>query len=66
MDDRANLAYAALPERLYVSLDGQVVYQVKRNLFTFYCVSFSRISQGGVGPFDYKIGQVEQFMAKMK
>ena len=26
MDDRANLAYAALPERLYVILDGTVVF----------------------------------------
>jgi len=26
MDDRANLAYAALPERLYVILDGKVVF----------------------------------------
>jgi len=48
MDDRANLAYAALPERLYVILDGQVVYQ------------------GGLGPSDYKIGEVEQLLAKMK
>ena len=28
MDDRANLSYAALPERLYIVQDGQVVYQV--------------------------------------
>ena len=28
MDDRANIAYAALPERLYVVQDGQIVYQV--------------------------------------
>ena len=36
MDDRANLAYAALPERLYVILDGQEVYQVKEDTFMFY------------------------------
>ena len=29
MDDRANNAYASLPERLYVVQDGRVVYQVK-------------------------------------
>ena len=28
MDDRANIAYAALPERLYVVQDGRVIYQV--------------------------------------
>eukprot|EP00092_Neocalanus_flemingeri_P008138 GFUD01008778.1.p2 GENE.GFUD01008778.1~~GFUD01008778.1.p2 ORF type:complete len:124 (+),score=26.60 GFUD01008778.1:507-878(+) len=27
MDDQANLAYAALPERLYVLMDGNVAYQ---------------------------------------
>jgi len=48
MDDRANIAYAALPERLYVVRDGQVVYQ------------------GGLGPFDYKISEVEAFLAKDK
>jgi len=26
MDDRANLAYAALPERLYVILDGIIIF----------------------------------------
>jgi len=48
MDDRANIAYAALPERLYVVQDGQIVYQ------------------GGLGPFDYKISEVEAFLAKDK
>ena len=28
MDDRANKAFASLPERLYVVKDGQVVFQV--------------------------------------
>jgi len=48
LDDRANIAYAALPERLYVVRDGQIVYQ------------------GGLGPFDYKISEVEAFLAKDK
>jgi len=48
MDDRANIAYAALPERLYVVQDGRVIYQ------------------GGLGPFDYKISDVEAFLAKNK
>jgi len=48
MDDRANIAYAALPERLYVVQDGQIIYQ------------------GGLGPFDYKISEVEAFLAKNK
>ena len=28
MDDGANLAYAALPERLYVLQDGKITYEV--------------------------------------
>ena len=28
MDDRTNHAYSALPERLYVVLDGKVVFEV--------------------------------------
>ena len=36
MDDRANLSYAALPERLYVVQDGQVVYQVAFRLEIFH------------------------------
>jgi len=48
MDDRANIAFAALPERLYVVQDGQIIYQ------------------GGLGPFDYKISEVEAFLSKNK
>ena len=48
MDDRANKAFAALPERIYVILDGVIVYE------------------GGLGPFDYKIEEVEAFLAKRK
>ena len=35
MDDRANIAYAALPERLYIVQDGQIIYQVEFLHFTF-------------------------------
>jgi len=48
MDDRANKAFASLPERLYVVKDGQVVFQ------------------GGLGPFDYRISDVENFLRKTK
>jgi len=48
MDDRANKAFAALPERIYVVLDGRIAYQ------------------GGLGPFDYKIEEVENYLAKRK
>ena len=44
MDDRANLSYAALPERLYIVQDGQLVYQVTLRLEIFHqfkIVSFS-------------------------
>ena len=33
MDDIANLSYGALPERLYVVLDGTIVYEVGRVTF---------------------------------
>merc|ERR1711874_848535 len=46
MDDRANLAYAALPERLYVVMDNTVIYE------------------GGFGPFNYNLAEVERFLAK--
>ena len=36
IDDRANLSYAALPERLYIVQDGQVVYQVAPRLEIFH------------------------------
>ena len=48
MDDRANTAFAALPERIYVVLDGRIAYQ------------------GGLGPFDYKIEEVAEFLSKRK
>jgi len=48
MDDRANIAFAALPERLYVILDGNVVYE------------------GGIGPFDYNLEEMEAFLGKTK
>ena len=48
MDDRANHAFAALPERIYVVLDGRIAYQ------------------GGLGPFDYKIEEVEEYLSKRK
>ena len=34
MDDRANKAYASLPERLYVVQDGKVLYQVRMPIMT--------------------------------
>lgn len=48
MDDRANLAFAALPERIYVIVDGKVVLQ------------------GGLGPFNYNIEEVEHFLENKK
>jgi len=48
MSDIANLSYGALPERLYVVLDGTIVYE------------------GGEGPFDYRLDEVEMFLEKYK
>lgn len=48
MDNRANNAYAATPERLYIIKDGKIVYE------------------GGLGPFGYKLREVEEFLTKMK
>jgi len=44
MDNKASKAYAALPERFYVILDGVIIYE------------------GGQGPFDCKIEEVEQLL----
>ena len=44
MDDRANLSYAALPERLYIVQDGQVVYQVDLRLEIFHQLKFVSFS----------------------
>ena len=79
MDDRANNAYASLPERLYVVQDGRVVYQVGFKLQQCSCINVfigggvddverwnNIFSQGGLGPFDYRIGDVENFLKKTK
>jgi len=47
MDDRTNLAYAALPERLYVVQSGKITFE------------------GGVGPHDYSIEEVDAFLQKI-
>ena len=47
MDDRANLSYAALPERLYIIQDGQVVYQVAPRLEIFHQLKIVSYSLGG-------------------
>ena len=47
MDDRANLSYAALPERLYIVQDGQVVYQVALRLEIFHQLKIVSFSLGG-------------------
>ncbi len=48
MDDKANKAYGAYPERLYIVLNGKIVYI------------------GGMGPMDYKIDEVEQWLKEYK
>jgi len=44
MDNTASVAYAALPERLYVVLDGEIILE------------------GGQGPFDYNLEEVENLL----
>jgi len=46
MDDSANIAFAAFPERLYVLKNGNIVFQ------------------GGTGPNNYDINEVELFLSK--
>ena len=48
MDDKANHSYGALPERLYIILNGKIVYM------------------GGVGPMDYKVNEVEEWLQNFK
>ena len=40
-----NDVYGAWPERLYIIVDGTIVYQ------------------GGLGPFDYKLHEVQHWLA---
>ena len=49
MDDRANLSYAALPERLYIVQDGQVVYQVALRLELFHQLKSFLCLRGDLG-----------------
>ena len=66
------LSYALLPERLYVVQDGKVVYQVTVSILVMKIVMLSlllmimTLSQGGLGPFDYRISDVENFLKKSK
>lgn len=46
MEGQVNARYDAWPERLYIILDGVVVYK------------------GGYGPFDYKLWEVQDFLAE--
>ena len=48
MDDKANRSYGALPERLYIILNGTIVYI------------------GGVGPMDYKVNEIEDWLQTFK
>ena len=49
MDTLANTAvreYGAFPERLYIILDGYIVYQ------------------GGIGPMNYRVSEVKEWLEK--
>ena len=45
MDDRANNAFAALPERIYVVLDGRIAYQGDLFPFIFLILVFDSLSK---------------------
>ncbi len=44
MEDNVSDRYGAWPERLYILIDGVIVYQ------------------GGIGPFDYKLAEVQTWL----
>ena len=48
MEDQANAAYGALPERMYIILNGKIEYM------------------GGIGPFGYKIHEVDEWLENYK
>ena len=48
MDDRANIAYGAHPERLYVVKDGIVVFEV---FYQHYFPDHKHLILGGPGSF---------------
>ena len=59
MDNKARAAYAALPERLYVVLDGEVVLEV-RKYWNLLIINFDL--QGKTGPFGYNLADVESYL----
>lgn len=42
MDNQASLAYAALPERLYVVLDGEIIYEGAQGPFGYSLVEVEK------------------------
>ena len=48
MQNEANDAYGAWPERLYIIQQGKIVYE------------------GGTGPYNYNLGEVEKWLEKYK
>ena len=65
MNDEASTAYGAQPERLYIILDGRIVYQVtsKANAMKI-CNDFHMYFKGGVGPWLYKPEEVNSWLEK--
>ena len=61
MDDRANLSYAALPERLYIVQDGQVVYQVALRLEIFHQLKIVSFFRGDLGHLTTKYPKLRLF-----
>ena len=72
--------YWAWPERLYIILDGLVVYQgvsfcflphthththtTQHSYFSFPYTHHTTPHQGGLGPFDYKLQEVQAWLAE--
>ena len=64
MKDEASRAYGAQPERLYIILDGRIVYQVELKKKFEIRFKIDNHFQGGVGPWLYDTEEVNSWLEK--
>ena len=63
MDNEASRAFGSFPDRLYILLDGKIVYMVC-SVDKFLLVKNGAMFQGGVGPHGYNTFEIEEWLEK--
>ena len=61
MENEASKSYGSFPDRLYIVLNGKIVYQVIQ-LVQHYSIN-KTTSQGGVGPHGYNTADIESWLS---